>query len=88
MAKVRDKVWYVDKDGKKWSAHVTKAQTLVDGLPAPDSYDVDTVDISLHSEHTDEAGITHSMIVGGVTAAKMAKTSADQKSPNHWWPKS
>lgn len=87
MAKRRDRVWYIDDSGAKVAATVTRAQTMVNGLPAKDSYDADTVDLSLHHEVEDEGGTTHSMIAGGVVGAKAAKTEADQKTPGHWWPR-
>ena len=86
MAKRRDRVWYLDEHGVKVPAFVTRAQTTVNGLPAADSYDADTVDLSLHVEHEDEGGTKHSTITGGVVGAKIAKTEADQKVPGHWWP--
>lgn len=87
MAKPRDRVWYVDDKGEKHPAVVTKGQTLVDGIPTADSYDTNTVDLALHVEHIDEAGVAHSMITGGVAGAKRALTTDDQKQPGHWWPK-
>lgn len=86
MAKNRDKVWYCDGDGQR-AASVTRAQTFVNGLLAKDSYDAETVDLALYNEHTDEAGEVHLQIAGGVTAAKLAKTEADQKTAGFWWPK-
>jgi hypothetical protein len=88
MAKVRDKVWFCDPDGEKVPAVVTKAQTFVDGLPASDSYDAETVDVVVHDEQTDEGGIVHSKIVGGHSAVKQAKTATDQQTPGRWWPRS
>ena len=87
MAKRRDRVWYMDEHHQKVPAFVVRAQTTVNGLPAPDSYDADTVDLSLHGEAEDESGVIHSMITGGVVGAKLAKTEADQKTPGHWWPR-
>jgi len=88
MAKARDKVWFCDDDGDKVPATVTKGQTLVNGLPAKDSYDAETVDLSMHTEFTDEGGTTHSQIHGGYTGAKQAKTETDQQTPGRWWPRS
>lgn len=88
MAKARDSVWFCDENGDKQPARVTKGQTLVDGLPAKDSYDAETVDLAFYEEHTDEGGITHSKILGGFTGAKQAKTATDQQTPGRWWPRS
>lgn len=87
MAKARDKVWFVDDKGKKWPALVVKGQTLVDGLPAPDSYDAETVDLAFYNSNEDDGGTVHQQIAGGATAVKQAKTAKDQTTPNHWWPR-
>ena len=75
-----------------WPSHVTKSgtvtkgETLVDGIPADDSYDPDTVDLAFHVVHKDDSGTDHSMIEGGVVAVKRAKSADEQKKPGHWWP--